>query len=145
MYLLDTNILSELRKPEKADKNVLSWSKDIDSSQQYLSAISIQEIEIGILQLLQRRDLAQADHLRTWLDGSILPRFEGRILVVDTAVALKSARLHVPDPRPFSDALIAATALIHDLIVVTRNVSDFLPTGVRILNPFDANPKVISA
>ena len=97
--------------------------------------ISIQELEIGVL-LAERRDSSQGAIFRAWLNGHVLPAFSGRILAVDTAVAQRSARLHVPDPRPVRDRLIAATALVHGMTVVTRNVADFEPTGVTTLNPW---------
>ena len=137
MYLLDTNVVSELRKIRlgKADSHVADWADSIDAADLYLSAITIQELEIGVL-LAERRDPTQGSVHRAWLDGHVLPAFTGRILAVDTAVAKRSARLHVPDPRPVRDALIAATALVHGMTVVTRNVADFEPTGVPILNPW---------
>ena len=137
MYLLDTHVVSELRKIHlgKADSHVADWADSIDAADLYLSAITIQELEIGVL-LAERRDPTQGSVFRAWLDGHVLPAFTGRILAVDTAVAQRSARLHVPDPRPVRDALIAATALVHGMTVVTRNVADFEPTGVSILNPW---------
>lgn len=139
MYILDTNVVSELRKIRlgKADSHVADWADSIDAADLYLSAITVQELEIGEL-LAERRDPAQGAIFRAWLNGHVLPAFTGRILAVDTAVAQRSARLHVPDPRPVRDALIAATALVHGMTVVTRNVADFEPTGVPILNPWDA-------
>ncbi|GJE60055.1 Toxin FitB [Methylobacterium trifolii] len=101
-----------------------------------LSVITILEIEIGALSV-GRRDEAQGRILRAWIDQQVFPRFEGRILPIDTAVTLRCARLHVPDPRAERDALIAATALVHGLTVVTRNRADFDPTGARTLNPWD--------
>lgn len=101
----------------------------------FLSAMTIIELEIGVLRI-ERRDPSQGANLRRWLDDHVLPAFAGRILAVDTAVAQRCASLHVPDPRPDRDALIAATALVHGLTVVTRNVGDFEPTGVRTLNPW---------
>jgi predicted nucleic acid-binding protein len=103
----------------------------------FVSAISILEIELGALQIA-RRDAAQGAVLRAWIDDQILPRFEGRILAVDTAVAQCCAHLHVPDPRAERDALIAATALVHGLTVVTRDVADFELVGVALLDPWDA-------
>jgi hypothetical protein len=100
------------------------------------SAIVVQELEIGVLQL-ERRDLAQGAILRNWLDEYVLPTFVDRVLPIDTAVARRSARLHVPDPQPYRDGLIAATALVHGLTVVTRNVVDFETTGVPLLNPWN--------
>jgi predicted nucleic acid-binding protein len=103
----------------------------------FLSAISLLEIRLGVLQL-SRRDAAAGAILQAWLDGQVLPSFRDRVLAVDTAVALRCAELHVPDPRPERDSLIAATALAHGLTVVTRNVADFKPMGVPVLNPWQA-------
>lgn len=140
MYLLDTNVVSELRKVRagKADSYVADWADSIDASDLYLSVITIQELEIGIL-LAERRDPSQGAVFRAWLNVHVLPAFAGRILTIDTAVALRSARLHVPDPRPVRDGLISATALVHGMTVVTRNVADFEPTGVMTFNPW--NPR----
>jgi predicted nucleic acid-binding protein len=135
MFLLDTNVISELRRPEKADRNVMVWAGTIPAASFFLSAISILEIELGAL-LMARKDAAQGAVLRAWIDDQILPRFDGRILPVDTAVAQRCARLHVPDPRAERDALIAATAMVHGLTVVTRNVADFQAAGVAVLNPW---------
>ncbi len=137
MYLLDTNVVSELRKAQsgKADKHVKAWADSVAASSLFLSAISILELETGVL-LVERRDPRQGAMLRAWLDHRVLPAFAGRVLAVDTAVAQCCAKLHVPDPRAERDALIAATALVHGMTVVTRNVDDFRPTGVAILNPW---------
>lgn len=139
MYLLDTNVVAELRKAHspKVDRNVLAWSNSVPVSSLHLSAITVMELEMGIL-LVARRDPAQGTILRTWLDGHVLPTFLDRILPVDTSVARRCARLHVPDPRPDRDALIAATALVHGMTMATRNVRDFAPTGVEIVNPWGA-------
>ncbi len=137
MYLLDTHVVSELRKIRlgKADPHVADWADSVDAVDLYLSVITVQELEIGVL-LAERRDPSQGAIFRAWLNSHVLPAFTGRILVVDTAVAQRSARLHVPDPRPVRDGLIAATALVHGMTVVTRNVADFVPTGVATLNPW---------
>ena len=137
MYLLDTNVVSELRKVRagKADGMVAAWADSVDAADLYLSVITIQELEIGVL-LAERRDPSQGAIFRAWLTGHVLPAFAARVLAVDTAVAQRSARLHVPDPRPVRDGLIAATALVHGMTVVTRNVDDFAPTGVPVLNPW---------
>jgi predicted nucleic acid-binding protein len=139
MYLLDTNVVSELRKAKsgKADRNVTAWAESVSASSLFLSAVTILELETGIL-MVERRDSAQGAALRTWLDRHVLPAFSGRILAVDTPVAQRCAKLHVPDPRSDRDALIAATAMVHGLIVVTRNAADFAPTGVEMLNPWEA-------
>ncbi|MDD5330565.1 MAG: type II toxin-antitoxin system VapC family toxin [Sulfuricella sp.] len=137
MFVLDTNVVSELRKAKagKADRNVTAWASGVLPGSLFLSSITILELETGVLQI-ERRDPAQGALLRTWLDGHVLPTFAGRVLAVDTAVAQCCARLHVPDPRADRDALIAATALVHGMTVVTRNVADFEPTGVQTLNPW---------
>jgi predicted nucleic acid-binding protein len=136
MFLLDTNVISELRRPQRANPNVVAWAAAFPAASFFLSAISILEIEIGTLQLA-RKDPAQGALLRAWIDEQIMPRFDGRILPVDTNVAQRCARLHVPDPRSERDALIAAKALVHSLTVVTRNTADFEATGVALLNPWN--------
>lgn len=137
MFILDTNVVSELRKVRlgRADVHVARWADSVDAALLFISAITVQELEMGIL-MAQRRDPAQGSILRTWMDAHVLPAFENRILPVDAAVALASAKLHVPDPRPVQDCLIAATALVHGMTVVTRNVADFDSTGVSLLNPW---------
>ncbi len=139
MYLLDTNVISELRKAasKKANENVIHWANTVSAEQLYLSAITILELEMGIL-LMERSDPTQGAMLRSWLDKQVLPSFSGRTLPVDTAVAQRCAKLHVPNPKSDRDALIAATAIDHHMIVVTRNVQDFSPTGVEIINPWEA-------
>ncbi|MFY9832676.1 MAG: type II toxin-antitoxin system VapC family toxin [Methylocystis sp.] len=136
MFLLDTNVVSELRRVEKADRKVLAWASSAPLASFFLSVVTVLELEFGALSV-ERRDKAQGLVLRSWIDDQILPRFEGRVVPIDTAVALRCAKLHVPDPRAERDALIAATALVHGMTIVTRNVADFEPTGVRILNPWD--------
>lgn len=137
MFLLDTNVVSELRKIRlgKANRHVANWADSVDATELFLSVITIQELEMGVL-LVERRDPTQGTVFRKWLNDHVLPTFSDRVLPVDIAVAQRSARLHVPDPRPVRDALIAATALVHGMTVVTRNAADFEPTGVLILNPW---------
>jgi predicted nucleic acid-binding protein len=137
MYILDTNVVSELRKAKKANQNVTKWAQPLPSTTLYISVISILELEIGIL-LIERRDKEQGAILRTWMGRHVLPTFSGRILAIDTAVAQRCATLHVPNPRSDRDALIAATALVHDLTVATRNVADFDGMGVGVLNPWES-------
>lgn len=137
MYILDTNVISELRKIRsgKADRNVAKWADSVAATDLYISSITVLELELGVV-LSERRDPTTGALLRAWLDNHVLPAFTGRVIPIDTAVAKYSAGLHVPDPRPIRDALIAATAIIHGMTMVTRNVIDFEPTGVIILNPW---------
>lgn len=136
-YLLDTNVVSELRKPQRtSNRGVRRWVAARRPSDLYLSVITVLEIELGISRL-GRRDPAQAQRLQIWLEEDLLAVFAGRILPVDVPVARRAARLHVPDPRPERDALIAATAVAHDLSIVTRNVSDFPSLNVPVINPWD--------
>src|SRR5947207_265076 len=141
MYLLDTNldtnIVSELRRARKAHPKVRTWAQTLPAANLYLSVISILELEIGVL-LMERRDRKQGGILRAWMDGHVLPTFAGRILAIDTAVAQRCAALHVPDARSDRDALIAATALVHGMTVVTRNMSHFQPMGVAVVNPWQS-------
>jgi predicted nucleic acid-binding protein len=137
MFVLDTNVVSELRKVRlgKADARVASWAESVDAADLYLSVITVQELEIGVL-LAERRDPAQGTVFRAWLDSHVIPAFAGRILPIDMAVAQRSAKLHVPDPRPARDGLIAATALVHGMTIITRNLGDFESSEVRLLNPW---------
>lgn len=135
MYLLDTNVVSELRKARRADAVVRAWAEETPTGLFWLSTITLLELEIGVLRM-ERRDAAQGALLRRWLENWVLVRFGERMLSVDIAAAREGARLHVPDPRPERDALIAATALVHGLTLVTRNTADFEPMGVSLLNPW---------
>jgi toxin FitB len=136
MFLLDTNVLSELRRRNKTHRKVAKWADTVQATDLFLSVITILEIEACTL-LLARRDATQGALWRDWIDHQVMPAFEGRILPVDIKVAQRCAQLHVPDPRAERDALIAATALVHRMTVVTRNLADFQPTGVDVLNPWD--------
>lgn len=139
MFVLDTNVVSELRKVRfgKADANLTAWAESVDAAELFISAITIMELELGVLSI-ERKDATQGAMLRAWLNQHVLPEFSGRTLPVDTAVAQRCARLHVPDRRSERDALIAATALVHGMTVVTRNVADFRPMGATLINPWDA-------
>ena len=134
MYLLDTNVVSELRRT-RADTHVLAWAQGVATGALFISVITLLELEKGVL-LAERRDPRQAKALRAWLDRQVLVAFEGRVLSLDARIAIRCAALHVPNPRPDRDALIAATALEYGFTVVTRNTGDFLGTGVELLNPF---------
>ncbi len=126
MYVLDTNVVSELRKAAagRANSGVTGWANSVPATLMFLSVISLHELEHGVL-LAERSDPTKGTVLRTWLDSSVNPAFEDRLLPVNAEIARRSAALHVPDPAPFRDALIAATALHHDMTVITRNTKDF--------------------
>ena len=139
MYVLDTNVVSEVRKikSRRADRYVVAWARGIDAGQAYMSAVTIGELEHGVL-LAERRDPAAGAVLRRWLDNDVCEEFEQHILPVDSTVARRAAALHVPDPAPIADALIAATALTHRMVLVTRNAGDFRRfEGLTIINPWD--------
>lgn len=137
MYLLDTNVVSELRKRAsgRANAGVLRWAESVLPELLYLSVISTLELEMGILQM-ERRDQRQGEALRNWYRTAVLPAFDGRIMPVDIQVAGECARFQVPDPRPFRDSLIAATASVHQFVLVTRNVRDFRDMGIEMLDPW---------
>lgn len=137
MFLLDTNVISELRKlgDGRADARVVAWVSGRDAASFYISVLTLIELEIGILRI-ERRDAVQGERLRAWMDRHVLPEFLERTLPVDAAVALKCARLHVLDPRAERDALIAATAIVHGMTVVTGNVVDFETTGAEVIDPW---------
>ena len=136
-YLLDTDVVSELRKPaRRASERVRAWAGAQRTTELGVSVITVMEVEIGVGRL-ERRDPSRGRVLREWLERDLLAAFAGRVLPVDLAVVRRAASMHVPDPRPERDALIAATALVHDLVVVTRDVADFEPLGVSLVNPWD--------
>jgi predicted nucleic acid-binding protein len=136
-YLLDTNVLSEMRRPRRAPQNFRAWLASADAHDFYLSPVTLLEIEVGALRAA-RKELSHAKILRAWIDENIRPNFDARIIPIEEEIALRCAALHVPNGRPYADALIAATALVYGLTVVTRNVRHFEPLGVRLLNPWDA-------
>jgi hypothetical protein len=136
-YLVDTNVWSELRNRGRSNVNVRAWAQSVRETELYLSVVTVFEIERGVL-LMERRDARQGARLRAWLEQHVLAPFEQKILPIDAKIARRCASLHVPDPRPERDALIAATALTHGLTVVTRNASDFEAMGVAVLNPWMA-------
>ena len=138
MFVLDTNVVSELRKvrTNKADRGVAEWASGVRAGQLFVSVVTIHELEHGVL-LAERVDPVRGAVLRSWLDTSVAAAFAGRVLPVDEIVARRAAALHVPDPAPFRDALIAATALTQRMAVVTRNVRDFERfDGLALVNPW---------
>ena len=135
-YLLDTSVVSELRKrPGRVDPGVLDWAHNHHPRDLYVSVVTVMEIELGVAQV-ERRDLEQGAVLRRWMEAGVMAGFAGRILSIGVEIARRAAHLHVPDPRTERDAYIAATADIHGMTVVTRNLADFVPTGVPTLNPW---------
>lgn len=137
MYLLDTDVVSEIRKiaQGKANPDVAAWANGVETATLFISVITLQELEMGVL-LAERKDRREGESLRKWLDRRVRPAFAGRSLPVDEKVAIRSAFLYVPQPRSFRDCLIAATALVHDLTLVTGKIGDFLGMGVKILDPW---------
>ncbi|MGQ3888287.1 type II toxin-antitoxin system VapC family toxin [Legionella sp. CNM-1927-20] len=137
MFLLDTNVVSELRKAKsgKANHNVVLWARKTNISLMFISVVSILELEMGILKK-ERKDPEPGSILRAWFDSHVLPAFVERIIPIDTAIARATAKLHVPNPCSERDAMIAASALVHGMTIVTHNKSDFEATGVDILNPW---------
>jgi len=138
MYLLDTNVISELRKAKsgKADKKVIKWASKVSTASLFLSVITVLELKTGV-KLIERRDQKQGAMLRIWLNDHVLPAFSEHIIPIDTAVALCCANLHVPDPQSDRDALIAATAISHKMTVITRNTNDFKHMDVELMNPWE--------
>jgi predicted nucleic acid-binding protein len=135
-FLLDTNVIAELRKGARANGQVRAWFETLDPEAIVLSVLTIGEIRRGI-ENVRRRDPAAAKALERWL-RRLLAEHHDRILPVDLPVAEEWGRLNVPDPLPVIDALLAATAKVHGLTLVTRNVKDVARTGVELMNPFNA-------
>jgi hypothetical protein len=134
-FLVDTNVWSELRNRARCHPNVRAWAAGVPESGLYLSVVAVFELERGVL-LMERRDAQQGARLRSWLEHNVLAPFAKQILPIDTLIARRSAAMHVPDPRAERDAMIAATAAVHGLTVVTRDVADFQPMGVTLFNPW---------
>lgn len=137
MFLLDTNVVSELRKAPsgKADAHVVAWAKSVPAASLHLSVLSVYELEMGVV-AMERKDARRGALLRRWLNDQVLPAFAGRILPLDVDVAIRSAALNVPDRLAERDGFIAATALVHRMTVVTRNTADFERTGVALHDPW---------
>ena len=138
MFVLDTNIVSEPRKAAsgRANSGVTDWANIVPATLMFMSVISLHELEHGVL-LAERSDPTKGAILRTWLDTSVNPAFQDRLLPITAETARLAAALHVPDPAPFRDALIAATALHHNMTVITRNTRDFTRfTDLTVTNPW---------
>jgi len=138
MFILDTNVISELRKisSNKCDRNVANWAQDKDVTDFFISVITIMELEIGV-SLKEKKDLKQGAMLRFWFNNNVLSEFKERILMINTKIALRCAKLHALNPASERDALIAATALVQGMTVVTRNIKDFTYFNVALINPFE--------
>lgn len=141
MYLIDTNVISEIRKAGdgRADPAVTVWHAEVDPDDAYLSVVTLMEIEFGAIRV-EETDPVQASRLRHWLHQQIIPTFGERVLPIINATAFRCAPLHYPQPRSWRDSWIAAAALEHDLTVVTRNLKDFVGTGVAVINPWEYQP-----
>lgn len=135
-YLLDTNLVSALRQRRTSNVAAQQWARRQPLRALHISVVTVFELEGGTRRL-ERRDPTQGLTLRRWLEASVVSAFDSRIIPIDVHVARRAAALHDPDPKPERDAYIAATALVHDLTVVTRNVRDFESTGVRLINPWE--------
>ncbi|HHH44066.1 MAG TPA: type II toxin-antitoxin system VapC family toxin [Gammaproteobacteria bacterium] len=137
MYLVDTNIISEARKKSKANKGVRKFFRQAieDETQLFMSVVTVGELRRGVELIRHRGDVRQANLLEKWL-GALLTDYQDHILDINQDIAQLWGRLRVPHPENALDKQIAATALIYDLTVVTRNHRDFVKTGVRVLNPF---------
>lgn len=133
-FLLDTNVVSELRKRERADANVLRWFEKHSGAEFWLSVLVVGELRRGV-ELLARRDKKSASKLRTWLDSTVND-YGDRILPVTMTICERWGLLSVPGPVPAIDGLLAATAIEHDLTLVTRNIADVDRTGGSVVNPF---------
>ena len=133
-YLLDTNVLAELRKKERAHPAVVAWFAGVDDAEIFLSVLGVGEIRRGI-EWRRQRDPETARHLERWLRG-LTQRYAAQILPISLEIAERWGQSSLDQPVPSVDGLLAATALHHDLVLVTRNVADVERTGVRILNPF---------
>ena len=134
-YLLDTNVVSEMRRPARLPRVVAAWIGGLEAEALFLSVATLFELEVGVRRL-ERRDPRRGAILRRWRNGRLAGAFRGRILPVDEDVVDCCAALHVPDPRPLVDSLIAATAIVHKLTLVTRNEFDFAGIPVAVVNPW---------
>lgn len=135
-YLIDTNVISELRKGGRADSGVKSWFEALADEEVFLSVLTIGEIRRGI-ESIRRRDLEGAAALDSWL-GRIYEAHRDRVVPIDRAIAEEWGRMSAPDPLPVVDGLLAATAKVSGLTLATRNVGDIMRTGVELVNPFAA-------
>jgi len=135
LFLLDTNVVSELRKASRCDPRVAAWQAKQSVATCFLSAVTVMEIRLGV-ELARRNDARKALVLEEWLEQSVKKAFVGRILPIDVAIAEKCALLHAESPRPFRDGLILATAAARGLTVVTRNTKDFAGAAVPVVDPW---------
>ncbi|MFT4162982.1 type II toxin-antitoxin system VapC family toxin [Shinella sp.] len=138
MLLLDTNVISELRKVAsgRAEANVILWNETVDPAETFISTVILHELEIGV-RLVEHNDPVAGKVLRNWLENMVLTAFSGRILPLDETAAVQAAKWHVPNPRPINDAYIAAIAFTRRMTLVTRNIRVFEGMGIALVNPWD--------
>ncbi len=134
-FLLDTNVISAARRPEKQDQAFQKFLHHFDMKDAFLSSVTIMEIQFGIKQV-QNKDPAFVDDLERWLKNIVLTKFTGRIIAFDLTIALRAGALPTPNRRPTPDAMIAATALERNLQVITRNIAHFKTLGVTCIDPW---------
>ena len=134
-FLVDTNVLSELRKGKRCDPNIARWFAELPAEEIFLSVLVVGEVRCGIERIRRRRDLTAARALENWLND-LVQEYADRLLPIDEAVANEWGQLNVPDPLPVIDGLMAATARVHGLTLATRNLKDLKRTGVACVDPF---------
>ncbi len=140
-FLIDTNLISELRKKGRCDPNVSAWQFEASRHEFFISVITMMEIRHAIL-MAKRKNASFAALLEQWFEVQVKPAFDGFVLPIDLAIAERCAALLGERSRSLADALIAATAYVNDLTLATRNVADFVDTGVKLVNPWEPSTRI---